>query len=156
MLENLAEPTKPEELDEKVCAEIAALLKQNPLRENAVSESYRPIHWRRLAARAILFLGRDEAGKLVAVGCMTVCLTLTNRIARIGEVVIDKDSRNESTERDIFFRLTSWAGVMTDTISFELDDRLCAVSEPILKEAGFYHRHKSHHWRHIIPSNENQ
>ena len=135
MLNNLAEPTKPEELDEKVCAEIDALLKQDPLRTNAISKNYQQVHWRRLAAQAILFLGRNEAGKLLAVGCMSICPTLTNGVARIGEIVIDKDSRNESMERNIFFALTSWAGVMTDAISVELDDRLCAVSEPILKEA---------------------
>jgi hypothetical protein len=155
MLSSLLRPVKPEDLDDKVCAEIAALLQQDPKRANAIGAAYQPTHWRELAEQLTLFLGRDEAGKLVAMGCVSIYPTFTNRIARIGEIFIDKDSRNESTERSIFARLLSRAASM-GAISFEMDDRLCAVSEPILKEAGFYHRHKSHHWRHIIPSNENQ
>jgi hypothetical protein len=151
MLYYLAEPTKSESLNENVCAEIAALIKHDPLRVNSLDKDYQPIHWRRFAGRVVLFLGRDGAGKLVTVGCMSICPTLTDCVARIGEIIIDKDLRNASTERSILSRLTSWAGTMTDALSIELDDRLCAISEPVLREACFSRRHNSHHWRTIIP-----
>jgi hypothetical protein len=157
MLFDLEEPITSRDFNEKTCVEIAVLLKQDPSRISAfLSESYEKIHWRRLVARSKLFLGRDGTGKLVVMGCISICPTLTTCVARIEEIIIDKDVRSESTERDVFHQLISWAGAMTDAASIELDDRLCAISELILEEARFSRQPRSHYWRRIIPTQKDR
>jgi hypothetical protein len=155
MLYGLEEPARPEHLDEKTCDRIAELLRKYLPSANGIQRNATRSHWQEVADKSILFLGRNDAGTVVALGCMSICHTMTARIARIEEVVIDEKLCDLRVPSAILFRLTSWAGVINQVDCIELDDRICIVPEWILREAMFSRRTpRSHHLRCVVPSDE--
>lgn len=157
VFDGLQKPVRWQDLGEEEHQAVRALLAQ--MRPEERSDAEREIYfnfWRKKAETSILFLGCLN-GRIVALGCMVLTTTRDPQIARVHEVVVDRSCRNASTEREIFFRLTSWAGTMTSAMLIEVDDRKCLISREILHEAMFHpipSVRDSHLWRCRIPSDE--
>jgi len=76
-------------------------------------------------------------------------------VVRIHEVVIDEAVHDSSAEREIFFRLTSWAPFLGADL-IRLDDRECMVSEGVLKESLFRKLPIENFWEMIVPGDEDK
>lgn len=157
MFDGLQEPAHWQNLNDEERQAVGVLLAQaHPGEKSDVEREAYFTFWRRKAANSILFLGRLE-GRIAALGCMMLSTARDPRIARIHEVVVDEVYRNIVTERQIFFRLTSWAAIATSAMLIEVDDRKCRISRQILHEAMFHpipSVQDSHLWHRRIPSDE--
>ena len=118
------------------------------------------LHWESIAQqwRQRIFLGRtEENGQIVALGCMAIYGTMRKLIAHIGEVVVDKRYRDDSTTRFLLGRLMAEAGHPFQVDEIFLDDRICLAKPAILKEMGFKRdKETSHTWQMTPPTEEDE
>lgn len=154
-LHGLEEPVKPEDIDAETEKSVGVLLRQ--VHPNVKWSSSHRSHWRDVARVGNLFLGRDDNGKIVALGCVSLRYPMCGLIANIEEVIVDTSCRDASTERQILHRLMSWAGAVKRVDLIAVHQMTCQISEEVLTESMFKRlTPKSRRWFRVVPDDEDK
>jgi len=147
LLRGTEAPAQAADLTLAVCEKIAALLNPCLPAGNRVNAVVQIRDWQATAAYANLFLVWGGGERLVAIGCVNICHTLTDgRIARIEEVVVDEAVRDEAMEREILRQITSWVEVGERADAITLNDRVRWLSPRALGQEGFVRPVGAGHW----------
>lgn len=154
-LMGLAEPVQCSELDPATRETVRSLIARGyPGQETRLEEQFYSDQAPDTKRRRAVFLGRSEGGRVIALGRMSALKNRAGLVAHIHEVVVDETVRLPTLERNMFFRLTSWAGAVWQADLITLDDRVCLISKTIFPEAMFSRRKPADHiWR-CIPAAE--